>query len=95
MTITRTHDLDDLYRLCVKENYCDMMNNQEYDAVLRLFKERGDDNDIIALIARDIARKSSKFRDDDYILDADHLDEYAEQVAFDIVNRACNYLVEM
>lgn len=95
MTITRTHELEALYRLCVKENYCDMMNNQEYDAVLQLFKQRGDDDDIISLIAYDIARKSSKFRDSDYRLDIDHLDEYAEQVAFDIVNRACNYLVEM
>lgn len=95
MTITRTHNLDDLYRLCVRENYCDMMNNQEYDAVLQLFKQRGDDDNIISLIAHDIARKSSMFRDSNYHLDLDHLDEYAEQVAFDIVNRACNYLVEM
>lgn len=95
MTITRTHDLEDLYRLCVKENYCDMMNNEEYDAVLQLFKQRGDDNDIISLIAHDIAKKSSLFRDSNYRLDFDHLEEYAEQVAFDIVNRACDYLVEM
>lgn len=95
MTITRTHNLEDLYRLCVKERYCDMMTNEEYDAVLHLFKERGDDDDIIGVIARDIASHSTKYRDSNYKLDRDHLTEYAEGVAYDILNTACHYLVEM
>lgn len=95
MTITRTHYLEDLYRLCVKERYCDMMTNEEYDAVLHLFKERGDDDDIIGVIARDIASHSTKYRDSNYKLDRDHLTEYAEGVAYDILNTACHYLVEM
>lgn len=91
MTITRTHYKDDLRVVCIRNKFCDMMTGDDYDLLLDLFEERGDDDSIVAMIARDIATHTAKFRNKNHELDRRRINEFTEVVAFEILNNACFY----